>query len=118
MRKRIIVIIVLLLGIGFLVEKELFRNKRDDNHAILTIEVRGKERKIYSENGIDSNEKMFKNKKKILLKEGETANFTFKCDECGYSKEESISSPGLVIIKCDCKGTKQEKVCVLVEKEE
>ena len=120
MKKRIIVIILLVVGIGFLfIKKSLLSSpKVDDNHAVLMVETSTGERKrIYSVNGIDSKEQAFNKKMQVTLKKGETADITFVCDECEDEQVDRIKQPGIYTFKCKCPGTKKERVCVLFQEE-
>ena len=114
MKKRIIVIIALIIGIGFLALKCWPESKTDDNHAVVIAKLsNGTEKKAFSENGIDVYEKAFRNKMKIHLEKGESVRITFICDECDDEQEEYVEESKNLLFKCNCPDRKKE--CAAVE---
>ena len=42
------------------------------------------------------------NKTEIVLKEGDTATVTFKCEACGNEQEYIVSEAQAEVLSCDC----------------
>lgn len=88
--------------------------KQDKTHAIVTLKTSTGQAYVgRSFNGagmnISGQEAALRNKSELVLKKGETAVVTFKCDACGNEQKYEVKEAWAETLSCDCPEKIDEK---------
>ena len=88
--------------------------KQDETHASVTLTTSAGQAYVWrSFNGAGMNvsgqEAALRYKSEVVLKKGETAVVTFKCDACGNNQEYEVDKAWAETLSCDCTEKIDEK---------